>query len=69
MYKYKFANASEKFDGKIENGLREGSGKMIYANKSEFNGTWKKDVRQGPGILKLADGTLFEGEIKAVNAN
>lgn len=32
--------------------------------QGEYEGMWKRDVREGQGIMKWSDGSRFEGEWK-----
>ena len=38
------------YDGGWENDLREGQGRMQYANGDAYEGDWKYDVQHGKGI-------------------
>lgn len=48
------------WEGRIENGKRNGSGIKYYANGATYEGFWKDDVRHGPGIKTHANGKKVE---------
>jgi hypothetical protein len=63
----------EKYQGDVVNDIREGKGKMTYANGGEifflnlsdiYEGDWKNDQPNGKGIFTFEDGTKYIGEFK-----
>lgn len=50
------------YTGTIKNGLPEGYGTLVSADKSEYQGEFKDGKKYGNGILKFNDGSRYEGE-------
>eukprot|EP01114_Cavostelium_apophysatum_P011400 TRINITY_DN2563_c0_g2_i2.p1 TRINITY_DN2563_c0_g2~~TRINITY_DN2563_c0_g2_i2.p1 ORF type:complete len:326 (-),score=4.46 TRINITY_DN2563_c0_g2_i2:48-1025(-) len=44
--------------GEYKGLFRHGRGKFIWPDGDQFNGTWKNGIRNGPGLLIRADGTV-----------
>ena len=38
------------------------AGKYTYANGDVYTGMWKKDVREGEGVLRYANGDVYNGQ-------
>lgn len=53
---------TEQYDGGFKNNVREGVGKMTYANLDIYIGEWKNDQRSGNGVLICSDGRFFHGQ-------
>ncbi|MCM1219959.1 MAG: hypothetical protein NC548_36265 [Lachnospiraceae bacterium] len=49
------------YTGQFNHGVREGAGRMEYANHDVYQGTWQNDHRTGDGICWFADGSVFHG--------
>lgn len=49
------------YKGQFNHGVREGIGRMEYANHDIYQGTWQNDHRTGDGICWFADGSVFHG--------
>lgn len=53
----------DKFSGNMTGGCREGKGKFIdNVNKSEYEGEWKMDKREGSGVFVKEEGYRYEGQ-------
>lgn len=52
---------SETYNGEFNEGVREGKGKMKYANGDVYIGTWQNNQRTGDGICWFADNSVFHG--------
>lgn len=50
--------------GSYQSGVREGSGKIIYANRDSFEGTFASDQREGLGTYHYQGGHKFSGEYR-----
>ena len=50
-----------------EGSSREGFGLQLFPNACLFVGFWERNTANGPGMLILPDGTVFEGEYKDNN--
>lgn len=64
--KYKFWDKSkdvftEAYQGEFYKGIRQGKGRMEYANHDVYFGTWQNDFRTGEGVCWFADGSMFHG--------
>ena len=57
--------AGDRYEGEFVNGLKAGSGKMVFANKDSYEGAWVADKMHGAGVLDrggdVYTGLLFEG--------
>lgn len=49
------------YDGEWVNGIREGSGTMVWKDGGKYVGNWKSGVRNGYGTHYYADGEIYEG--------
>lgn len=49
------------YDGDWINGIREGSGTMVWRNGGKYVGKWKSGVRNGYGTHYYANGEIYEG--------
>ena len=49
------------YEGDFNQGLREGKGKMTYANHDVYAGAWQNDKRTGNGICWYGNGDVFQG--------
>ena len=43
---------------------KQGSGTLIYADKSTYEGNWERGLQEGFGKLTTKDGVVLEGEWK-----
>jgi hypothetical protein len=50
--------------GEFTNGMENGPGKKIHANKDEYHGNWLNGKLHGFGVYKFAGGERYEGEYK-----
>ena len=50
--------------GNIENGLKEGRGKLFLKNGDIYEGEWKNDKKEGKGIYYFQTGNKYEGDFK-----
>lgn len=50
---------NQTYKGQFNHGIREGIGRMEYANHNVYQGTWQNDHRTGDGICWFADGSVF----------
>jgi hypothetical protein len=48
--------------GHFRNGKREGHGKMVWADGSNFEGYWKDDERKEGTMVMAATGTVYRGK-------
>jgi hypothetical protein len=39
----------------------EGKGKFVWKNGQKYTGMYKRDRKNGKGVLELSDGTVVEG--------
>mmetsp|Transcript_22340 Transcript_22340/g.32890 ORF Transcript_22340/g.32890 Transcript_22340/m.32890 type:complete len:210 (-) Transcript_22340:281-910(-) len=46
-------------------GLKHGEGKITWDSGDKFEGTFSRDIRDGIGILRLADGCTYNGGWKS----
>ncbi|CDW86499.1 2-isopropylmalate synthase [Stylonychia lemnae] len=61
----KLNEAGSQYTGDLNaEGLRHGSGKLVYIDGSVYNGAFKNGQRDGYGELTLKDGTLYKGQWK-----
>jgi hypothetical protein len=51
----------DKYEGNIENGEKNGYGKMEYSNGNVYIGNWKDDKKEGNGRMNAKTGTIYEG--------
>ena len=51
------------FTGNFVEGKRDGKGKLDYANKDNFDGTWANGMKKN-GTYTWNNGDVFEGEFK-----
>ncbi len=49
------------YDGNWNRNKKEGKGKFISYD-GHFDGLWVNDQKHGRGLLKMNDGTIYEGE-------
>ena len=52
---------ASKYEGDFNNGMREGKGKMTYANHDVYVGSWQNNQRTGNGICWFGSGDVFQG--------
>jgi hypothetical protein len=50
-----------KYEGNRKNGMRWGSGKLIYQNGFIFEGEFKENMRHGRGVLTMNGISIYEG--------
>lgn len=50
----KFPN-NEYYDGEFQLNKRNGYGRYVYQDHSEYSGQWKDDLRNGKGKIKNND--------------
>ncbi len=53
-----------KYKGKVENGVPNGLGYLIYPNGSRYLGSWKKGEMNGQGSFTYPNGEKYVGEWK-----
>ena len=53
-----------KYKGKVENGVPNGLGYLIYPNGSRYLGSWKKGKMNGQGSFTFPNGEKYVGEWK-----
>jgi hypothetical protein len=53
-----------KYDGYFKNGIREGNGKMYYANGNVHDGIWVNNMKSGKGKYSFASGDEYIGDFK-----
>ena len=53
-----------KYKGKVENGVPNGLGYLIYPNGSRYLGNWKKGKMSGHGSFTYPNGEKYVGEWK-----
>jgi hypothetical protein len=49
------------YEGGVTKGLRNGMGKIIYANGEVYKGNFKNGVRDGNGTCKFPNGCVYRG--------
>lgn len=49
------------YEGQFNHGVREGVGKMTYANHDVYQGVWQNNHRTGTGICWFGSGDIFQG--------
>jgi hypothetical protein len=49
------------YTGTYENGLRSGSGRMLYRDGSEYQGQWKNGKADGHGTMRYANKDVYSG--------
>lgn len=64
--RFKFWNSEKggythSYKGQFNHGVREGKGRMKYANQDVYEGMWQNDYRTGDGICWFANGSVFHG--------
>jgi len=42
--------------------MQDGNGKETWADGAEYEGDYKKGMKNGKGKLKFSDGSFYEGE-------
>eukprot|EP01097_Dermamoeba_algensis_P009542 TRINITY_DN673_c0_g5_i1.p1 TRINITY_DN673_c0_g5~~TRINITY_DN673_c0_g5_i1.p1 ORF type:complete len:278 (+),score=40.44 TRINITY_DN673_c0_g5_i1:48-836(+) len=52
------------FSGQLQNGLRVGLGRHIYADGFEYHGCFSNNLREGDGVLQLPNGTTVKTMFK-----
>ena len=52
------------YQGGFINGMKEGSGVLLFADGEIYDGDWKADRREGRGKETWADGSGYEGEFR-----
>ena len=52
------------YEGYIVNNLKEGKGKITFANGNIYEGEFKDDLKNGNGKFTFANGNIYEGEFK-----
>jgi len=52
------------YEGYVVNNLKEGKGKLTFANGNVYEGEFKDDMRNGYGKFTFANGNVYEGEFK-----
>lgn len=45
-----------------DEGKRHGKGKCVWQDKSEYDGNWDEDVREGLGVFKYENGDIYRGQ-------
>jgi len=50
--------------GQFKNGEFHGKGTVYFSNKDKYTGEFLKGHLDGFGILKCADGSIYEGQFK-----
>ena len=56
--------SSERYEGEVKNGLRNGQGTYTFADGKKYIGQFKDDVFFGNGTLMNADGSKYVGQFK-----
>jgi len=51
-----------RYEGELNNDLREGQGTLFYSDGDRYEGEWENDKRHGFGKLFLTNGSYYEGE-------
>lgn len=51
----------EKYDGNFFNGIKQGVGRLQYADKSVYEGQWQNNMRTGVGTYWISDSVYFHG--------
>ena len=49
------------YKGQFKHGVREGVGRMEYANRNIYEGQWQNNMRTGNGACWLTNGDCFHG--------
>ncbi|MDR2778075.1 MAG: hypothetical protein LBB13_01025 [Rickettsiales bacterium] len=52
------------YEGTFKKGMKDGRGKMFYANGDFFEGDWKNDVISGKGTYIWKNGEYYKGSLK-----
>ena len=47
--------------------MRHGKGIETFPDGYEYNGEYKNDLKHGYGVIKTADGTTYEGNLRTRN--
>ena len=63
-----FPGEEQKFEGRYENGKRQGYGKLTMSNGHRYEGNFADNVPSGEGKLYIQDGTVYEGTITFTNS-
>ncbi len=53
---------SDRFEGSLVNGRRQGKGTMQWADGGRYDGAWRNDMRAGRGVMVWPDGSRFDGD-------
>jgi hypothetical protein len=53
----------DQFEGKLDQGKREGTGRFVWGNGQRYEGAWADDRPHGQGVLRFADGNQYEGTV------
>ena len=53
------------YEGGFKDGAYHEQGKMIWENGDSYDGCWKKNRMEGPGLFKHHDGFSMKGSFKA----
>ncbi|HWP97501.1 MAG TPA: protein kinase [Syntrophomonadaceae bacterium] len=56
---------SPHYTGGTVNGMKEGTGTMIWPNGNTYQGEWKNDLQNGSGVFTYYYGDKYEGQWKA----
>jgi hypothetical protein len=59
--KIKYLNG-DIYEGYLENGKKQGYGKMIYSYGDIYDGYWKNDNKHGNGTLITSKCNIYDGE-------
>ena len=54
----------DKYIGQLKGGKKHGKGRMIYADKTVYDGEWFNDLKNGQGTQTLPNGDRYEGNFK-----
>ena len=41
--------------------MKQGPGNIIYTDGARFEGNWKKDYADGPGVIHYSNGDYYSG--------
>jgi hypothetical protein len=52
----------DRYDGELENGMKNGHGVYTFANGTRYDGQWINDAQNGNGVNTRADGHRYDGE-------
>uniref|UniRef100_A0A7S3XGY2 MORN repeat-containing protein 5 n=1 Tax=Oxyrrhis marina TaxID=2969 RepID=A0A7S3XGY2_OXYMA len=52
------------YNGQVSDGIKQGRGKMTWAEGDEYDGNWIDGVPNGPGVYKYADGGRYQGQFR-----